>query len=217
MKTRLTLLFLCIPLVVLADEWPADLAREGECAVCAMRGADHGTEDFVDWRAFRDESFGFCSEPCAEAFDQMPSGYAPPILPREAPAFAWTTLDGASVAPTGQRALLVDFWATWCTPCLKSMPALDALHGEYADRGFRVVGVSIDEEADAIEKFLDRRPVSYPIVHDVGEDPAWWQFRVPAIPAAYLVDGEGRVVAQWNASIDTDEVRREVEALLGSE
>jgi len=200
-----------------ADEWPESFAREGECAVCTVRGANHGNEEFVAFRTLDDAHYGFCSDGCAQAFDQMPGGYTPPVLPRPAPGFEWTALDGASITPTGQRALLVDFWATWCTPCIAAMPELEELARNFADDGLRIVGVSIDEERAKVDAFLAKRPLDYPVVHDGGEDPAWWQFQVPVIPAAYLLDGEGNVVAQWRSAFDEDEVRAQVESLLGSE
>ena len=49
--------------------------------------------------------------------------------------------------------------------------------------------------------------------HDGGDDPAWWNFRVPAIPAAFLLDGEGAIVAQWSGRIDPSDVRSAIESL----
>jgi thiol-disulfide isomerase/thioredoxin len=146
----------------------------------------------------------------------MPSGYAPPVLPRPAPGFAWTTLDGDAVTPAGTRALLIDFWATWCAPCITAIPELEQLNRDLGD-DLRVVGVSIDEKREDLDKFLARRPLSYPVVHDGGDDPAWWQFRVPAIPAAVLLDGEGQIVAQWNGKVDPAAVRQAVEAVLADD
>ena len=213
---RIALLLLLVAAPALADDWPDDLASQGECAVCSRRGGEHGIEKYVDWREYDGEHFGFCSKGCAEAFDQMPSGYAPPVLPRPAPEFAWTSLDGKAVTPTVSPALLIDFWASWCAPSITVMPDLEALTREFGDQ-LRVVGVSIDEKRRDLDRFLDRRPLSYAVVHDGGDDPAWWQFRVPAIPAAFLLNGEGEIVAQWNGEVDPAEVRQAVEAVLGAE
>ena len=161
--------------------------------------------------------YGFCSEDCAAAFDRMPAGYAEPVLPRAAPQFAWSTVAGEEIAPGTAPALLVDFWATWCAPCLETIPELERLERDFAAAGLRVVGVSIDEDRATLDAWLERRPVSYAVVHDGGDDPAWWQFRVPAIPAAYLLDGEGRIVAQWNGKVDAGAVRKAIEALLAGE
>ena len=144
----------------------------------------------------------------------MPSGYAPPVLPRPAPAFEWTALDGTAITPAGSGPLLVDFWATWCGPCITAIPELEEFATEFADYGLRVVGVSIDEKRKDLDAWLKRRPVAYPIVHDGGEDPAWWAFRVPAIPAAFLLNAEGEVVAQWNGKVDPAAVRAEIEGLV---
>lgn len=212
---RALFLILLLATTALAEDWPDDLAREGACPVCALRGAEHGAERFVDWRAYDGTNYGFCSKGCAEAFDQMPSGYAPPVLPRPAPDFRWTTLEGAEITPAGP--LLVDFWATWCAPCLGTIPELEQLARDFADEGLRVVGVSIDEERKDLDAWLARRPVAYPIVHDGGDDPAWWKFRVPAIPAAFLLDAEGRIVAQWNGEVDAAAVRAAIEALVDAD
>jgi thiol-disulfide isomerase/thioredoxin len=209
-------LLLLLPVAASAD-WPAELGREGECRVCVVRGGGHGTETYVDWRTHEGTAYGFCSESCATAFDEMPGGYAIPVLPRPAPDFRWTALNGSVLRPAGDGPLLVDFWATWCAPCLEAMPELERLSRDFADDGLRVVGVSIDEKLDDLERFLRRRPVGYAVVHDGGEDPAWWKFRVPAIPAAFLLDGEGAIVAQWSGRIDTVEVRSAIEALLESD
>ena len=210
------LVFLFVAVPVAADEWPEELSRVGECLVCARRGSAHGAEKFVDWRSYQGESYGFCSQGCAESFDQMPSGYVPPVLPRSAPAFEWTTLDGATITPDGQSALLVDFWATWCAPCITAMPALEDLHRDFGG-DLRVVGVSIDEKREELERFLSRRPLAYPVVHDGGDDPAWWQFRVPAIPAAFLLDGNGDIVAQFSGEVDPAALREAVEALVATD
>ena len=213
---RFTALLLCLFVTApaIADSWPEALGREGECVVCTRRGGAHGVEPFVDWREHEDRHYGFCNEACAEAFDQMPDGYAVPVLPRPAPAFEWTTLGGETIANTGGGPLLVDFWATWCTPCLEAMPKLEALARDHEDDGLRVVGVSIDEKRSTLDRFLDRRPVGYDVVHDGGDDPAWWQFQVPAIPAAFLLDAEGNVVAQYSGTIDTEDLERRIEALV---
>ena len=96
------------------------------------------------------------------------------------------------------KVTLVDFWATWCAPCRKSMPELQSLHEKYRARGFSVVGVSIDEGKDAarkVKKFVDAKKITYPIVIDSEKSPTWERFRVKAVPAAFLVDQEGRIVA----------------------
>ena len=93
------------------------------------------------------------------------------------------------------------------------MPRLQKLYSTYSDRGFDVLGVSIDEDKDRvekIEKMVDELDISYPIFVDAKQTPAWYQFKVKAIPAMYLLDGESQIVAQWTGKIDYEEVEKEV-------
>ena len=124
-------------------------------------------------------------------------------------------LDGEDMALEDMkgRVVLVDFWATWCKPCLETMPRLQELHGAYSDRGFDVWGVSIDEEKNRVRKIrrmVGKLEITYPIFVDAKETPAWYQFKVKAIPSMYLLDGESRIVAQWTGKIDYEEVEKEV-------
>lgn len=99
------------------------------------------------------------------------------------------------------------------------MPELQALHDKYRSRGFSVVGISIDDGKDAarkVKKFVNSRKITYPIGIDAGRIPAWERFRVKAVPAAYLVDQEGRIVAQWTGSpADMDQLEKQLGELLG--
>lgn len=213
--TRIAIILLTLLLAGSAP--PVELPDEAPCTVCTRRGATHGAEKVVAHRVHEDELYTFCSDPCAEAFDQMPGGYAEPVLPRPAPQATLRTLENEPLefAPEGTRAVLVDFWATWCQPCLVAMPELEALYEEHADNGLRVLGISIDEDSKALRRFLAKRAPNYPVAHDDDEEaPAWWAWQVPAIPALFLVDGEGQVVAQWAGEADMDEIRQEVDALL---
>ena len=77
------------------------------------------------------------------------------------------------------KVVLVDFWATWCEPCLETMPRLQKLYSAYSDKGFDVLGVSIDEDKDRVEKtkkMVDKMDISYPIFVDAKQTPAWYQF-----------------------------------------
>ena len=80
------------------------------------------------------------------------------------------------------------------------MPRLQDLYNAYSAKGFDVLGVSIDEGKDRVEKIkkmVDKLDISYPISVDAKETPAWHQFKVKAIPAMYLLDKENQIVAQW--------------------
>lgn len=117
--------------------------------------------------------------------------FAGGIAPGE-PMPACAALDGVSRAALTGRVTVVDFWASWCPPCRKLMPLLDELQSARAAAGLAVIAINVDETHADAERFLQRTPVSYPIVFDPGgECPA--RFGVPGMPTTYLVDRAGIV------------------------
>ena len=84
------------------------------------------------------------------------------------PDLAKMGLKGTLPATAG-KVVLVDFWASWCGPCKQSFPALERLYEKYSKRGFVIIAVSVDEDADAMQEFLDANPVSFAVVHDAQQ------------------------------------------------
>lgn len=94
------------------------------------------------------------------------------------------------------------------------MPELQALHDRYRARGFTVLGVSIDEGGPAKVKKFVRGKYTYPIAMDSETAPAWEAYRVKAVPAAFLIDRDGRIVAQWTGRFAAAELEQKLAALL---
>lgn len=111
-----------------------------------------------------------------------------------APAFALPRADGAKVELAGLagRVVLVDFWASWCAPCRRSFPALDAMQKKYAGQGLTVVGINVDTERDEALRFLAAVPVGFTIVFDPdGATPTSYQ--VKAMPSSYVIGRDGKL------------------------
>ena len=113
------------------------------------------------------------------------------------------TLDGADfdISKYRGRVVLVDFWATWCPPCRAKLPGLMKLHEQFHARGFEVVGVSLDQDLDALGKFVEENKL--PWLNLVGEKdgdemkfPLAEKYEIDAIPAMFLVGTDGRVIAR---------------------
>ena len=90
--------------------------------------------------------------------------------------------------------VLVNFWATWCPPCRKEMPDLDALYQRFSAKGFVVLGIS-DEERQKVEPFIRERKVSFPVLLDPGRK-VNEMFVVEGIPKSFVYDREGKLVSQ---------------------
>jgi peroxiredoxin len=92
------------------------------------------------------------------------------------------------------KVVLVNFWATWCPPCRKEMPDLEALYTQFASQGLVILGIS-DEEAAKVEPFIRERKVTFPVLLDPGRD-VNTMFVVGGIPKSFVYDREGKLVAQ---------------------
>lgn len=115
-----------------------------------------------------------------------------------APAYGATAMSGDSVSLAALRGkvVLLNVWATWCGPCRKEIPELRALHAAYKDRGFEVVGVSVDTDGtdETIREFLKEFRMDYPIWRDPDERVSAL-FRLAGVPATFLIDRRG--ILRW--------------------
>lgn len=107
------------------------------------------------------------------------------------------------------KVVLVNFWATWCPPCRKEMPDLDALYQRFKDQGLIILAIS-DEEVGKVKSYLAERPVTYPILLDPGRK-VNDLFRINGIPKSFVYDRKGKLVAQ---SIDMRTQKQFLEMLL---
>jgi peroxiredoxin len=92
------------------------------------------------------------------------------------------------------KVVLVNFWATWCPPCRKEMPDLEALYEKYKDQGLVVLAIS-DEEAGKVSPFVTERKISYPVMLDPGGK-VHALYQVEGIPKSFVYDRDGKMVAQ---------------------
>ena len=188
------------------------------CIVCALKG-EIEPEKVKAQTEYQGNTYHFCSENCKTEFDSDPVGYLPPQLPRPAPPFIIETLDGRDISlkDFADKVVLLDFWATWCKPCLKAMPRIQELYDSYSDKGLVVLGISIDKDKDRIKKInriTNKLKISYPIFWDGKTTPAWHIFKVKAIPAMFLIDKKGQIVAQWTGKIEHEQVVDDVAHLI---
>jgi peroxiredoxin len=115
---------------------------------------------------------------------------------RQKADFTLTDLQGRAwhLGDLRGKVVLVNFWATWCPPCRKEMPDLQALYDNYKDQGLLVLAIS-DEEAAKVAPFISERKISYPVLLDPGRK-VNDAFLVDGIPKSFVYDCEGTMVAQ---------------------
>jgi len=112
-----------------------------------------------------------------------------------------------SIANYKGKVVLIDFWATWCGPCVKDLPSVLEVYHKYHDKGFEIVGISLDRQQDKakLENFIKEKNMPWPQFYD-GQ---YWnnklstKYGVNSIPATYLLDGEGKIIGKG------DEIRGE--------
>ena len=137
-----------------------------------------------------------------------------------APDFTLKTLDGQTVKLSSLRGkvVILDFWASWCVPCKKELPALDALAKRWADAGkpVQVLAVGVDKERAKAEKLLSGLKIDTltVLLDPDGKTPS--AYDVPTMPSSYVIDSKGLVkhVHSGYKSGDEKRIASEVEALL---
>jgi len=137
-----------------------------------------------------------------EHFSEQP---APPIDASE-----WLNSPVNSLDGFRDKVVLLDFWGTWCTPCVANLPKVQALYEKYNDRGFVVIGVHSSQGNDGVATFLEKkREITFPIAIDTGK--TFESYGIEGVPAYFLIDKSGKCPWGFSTSPPSDE---EIEKLL---
>lgn len=136
--------------------------------------------------------------------------------PDPAPDFNLTGLDGKPVTLAGykDKAILLNFWATWCGPCRAEIPDLVELQNKYRDH-LQIIGLVVDDDdRDAIKKFVAEFAINYPVA--LATNDLRLQYGgIPALPTSFVLDATGRIVQKHEGLRDPLLYETEIRALLG--
>ena len=138
----------------------------------------------------------------------------------EAPGFRLPSLAGQEMDLAAQRGKVVvlNFWATWCPPCVAEMPSLERLHRTLSPEGLAVITVSTDEDEAELRRFVSARSLTLPVLKDPGGRVAAGEYRTTGYPETFVLDREGRLLehvvgpAEWDSPQSLDYFR----GLLGA-
>ncbi len=113
------------------------------------------------------------------------------------------------------KVLYIDFWASWCPPCVKSFPFLNNLHNQYKAEGLQVIGINLDEVIEDAKQFAAKNPVEFILAADNTKSCAK-DFGVLAMPTSYLIDRKGivRYIHLGFRSGQVDDLHKRVKSLL---
>lgn len=97
------------------------------------------------------------------------------------------------------KAVLLNFWATWCPPCREEIPDLIKLQSDYGAKGFTVIGVDVGESPSKVSAFINKMGINYPIALDRDQEVVA-QYGIVGIPTSYLVSSDGRIIGEYHAA-----------------
>ncbi len=134
-----------------------------------------------------------------------------------APPLSLPLVDGGTInlAELRGKVVMVDFWSSWCPPCIKEAPVLAETYREYAGQEVEFIGVAIWDEADDINRYIQRFAIGYPNGIDAKGAVAI-NYGVRGIPEKYFIDREGQLVRKFSGPVTATELRAIIDELLGS-
>lgn len=113
------------------------------------------------------------------------------------------------------RVVYLDFWASWCTPCRKSFPWMNAMQEQYGKYGFEVVAINLDEDRELAIQFLKQTPAKFTVAFDPSGKTAE-SYSVDVMPSSFLIDRKGELVAIHKGfrKVDSAKLENEIRQLL---
>lgn len=134
---------------------------------------------------------------------------------RPAPNLQLVDLEGRSVSLASLRGkvVIVDFWATWCPPCVMEVPTFKKLQTTYRDKGLEIIAISLDEDKRDLAEFIRKNDLTYTVV--LGDENLAEKFGpLTGLPMTYFIDRKGRIRIEHAGFMDYENFAHEVERLL---
>ena len=135
---------------------------------------------------------------------------ASPLIGQQRPDFQLPDLDDETrdINEWDGKVRLLNFWATWCPPCKREMPAFIDMQEQYGERGFQVIGIAIDRK-DSVQDFVDTIGVNYPVLYGETETMALTQLygnRLGVLPYSVFIDKDGTVISTHSGEVTAETI-----------
>lgn len=137
------------------------------------------------------------------------------LVGKQAPAFSRQTLDGQTIDLHRLRGkvVLLNFWATWCAPCLTEMPVFEDWQKKYGPLGFMAIGISMDDDRASAQKLVKKLQIDYPVA--MGDATLGLRYGgVLGLPKTFLIGRDGKVLAEFRGETDLKAMEAQVQAAL---
>ncbi|MDE6452318.1 MAG: TlpA family protein disulfide reductase, partial [Odoribacter sp.] len=129
--------------------------------------------------------------------------------------FTGETPDGKSISLSeivrNNKLVMLDFWASWCAPCIQSMPGLVDIYKEYKEKGLEIIGISSDENAQRWKDAIQKHGMNWLQIRSAGEDRIGQDYVIKFIPYTILIGQDGKIIARC---LKGDELREKIQEVL---
>lgn len=129
--------------------------------------------------------------------------------------FTRTSLDGKTIRLSNYhgKLVLLNFWATWCGPCLAEMPRFSSWQTKYASQGLQVLGVSMDDDAAPVQRTYRKYQITYPVI--MGDEHLGELYGgVLGLPISFLISPQGKILARYQGETDLNQLEGHIKGLL---
>jgi peroxiredoxin len=193
-------------------EWSADIELDGVPCLCFNGSKQLPEVSMIRFRFL--PLVLFLSLPVATS-----AGLRETHTPLDAPRLELGDAEGRvhKIESYRGQVLVVNFWASWCTPCVRELPALNRLRQEFHDQPFEILAVNVAEPPSRLKRFFKKQPIDFPVLYD-RQSETFYAWNVKGLPTSFVIDREGRIRYRVRGAIEWDDAETIgiIESLLGN-
>lgn len=137
------------------------------------------------------------------------------VFAGNAPEFTYKSLDGQEVSLSDYKGkvIVMNFWATWCGPCIHEMPSLEKLNQQYNEKGLQVLGLTVQSNPKLIPKKINQTGVTYPVLLN-AEDAVGLYGNFNTLPQTFIINRDGEIVKQIEGARSFEQFAKAIKPFL---